>query len=110
MSVGNLSWIAFGFARNRFNSQLIDLLTGFRGDDDPESQFGKEGVPEWVILVHIQYTRNANGSTRSTVFLQWTVFEDTVQFILIEVWHVVLFLFFSSATFTAVTGDKTAVT
>ncbi len=60
MPVGQLCRVTFGFTRDRFNPQLIDLPGGRRREDDRESQGVEKCKPKRIIFVHVEYARNTD--------------------------------------------------
>ena len=68
MSVSQLGRITFGFAWDGLNTQFVNLSGGCRREYHSVSQFGKELEPERIILIHIQYTWNTNGTTGCLFF------------------------------------------
>ena len=63
MTVCQFCRITFGFTWNRLNTQLINLSGGSRREHNLVTKFREERKPEWVILVHIQNTWNADFAT-----------------------------------------------
>ena len=82
MAVRQLCGVALGLTRNGFDAHLIDFSGRSRREDNGKSKLSEESKPQWIILVHIQYTRKANRSVRRILFGQWFVAE--VAFILIR--------------------------
>ena len=63
MSVGKLGRITLGFTWNGLNTQLINLSGGGRRKHYLIFQLSKEGIPERIVLKHIQ---NAGDTYLST--------------------------------------------
>ena len=63
MSVSKFCRIAFGLTWDGLDTQLIDLTCGSRRKHHLVFQFGKESIPERVILKHVQNTRDTDLST-----------------------------------------------
>ena len=78
VTVSQLGGIAFRFTGNGFNAQLVDLPVGNRRYDDTVTQFGKEGKPERIVLVHVQYTGNTYGSAGCFICGKGLIAEDSL--------------------------------
>ena len=108
MAVGKLCRIALGLAWDGFDSHLIDLSRRRRRKNNGKSQFCKEGKPQRVIFVHVQYSWKSDRSVRS-LFL-WKRLVAKIPFIFIgeEVWNIGVGLFLSKTPLTTVSGDETS--
>ena len=73
MSVSKFCRIAFGLTWDGLDTQLIDLTCGSRRKHHLVFQFGKESIPERVILKHVQNTRDTDLSTGCLVCGKWLV-------------------------------------
>ncbi len=62
MTVCQLCRVTLGFAWDGFDTKLVDLAVGLRREDNAVTKLREEGRPERIVLVHIQDTRNADGS------------------------------------------------
>ncbi len=60
MAVRQFGRVALGFAGDRLDTELVDLAARGRGEYHAVSQLRKEGVPERIVLIHIQDTRDAD--------------------------------------------------
>ena len=105
MSVSKFCRIAFGLTWDGLDTQLIDLTCGSRRKHHLVFQFGKESIPERVILKHVQNTRDTDLSTGCLVCGKWLVGKNSLIFIVEKVRDMILVLFFSKSTLTAVSTD-----
>ncbi len=62
MSVGKLCRIAYGFTRDGLDAKLIYLSGGWRRKYHAIFQSREKFKPEWIIFVHIEDTRDADGT------------------------------------------------
>ena len=67
VAVRKLCRIASGLGRHGLDAHVVRLCGGLVGQNDREAQLSKECVPERIVLVHVQRTRNANGAAWSLV-------------------------------------------
>ena len=105
MSVSKFCRIAFGLTWDGLDTQLIDLTCGSRRKHHLVFQFGKESIPERVILKHVQNTRDTDLSTGCLVCGKWLVGKNSLIFIVEKVRDMILVLFFSKSALTAVSAD-----
>ena len=106
VTVRKLGRVALGFARDRLDSQFIDLSGGSRREDDLEPELRKESEPERIILEHIEDARDPDASSRS--IFQRFIAEDPLILVIIDIREIVLIFLQSQTLLTAVAGDKTA--
>ena len=104
MAMGDLGRIAGGFTGNGLNAHLIDPVRGQRGQDDPESQPGKEGIPERIVLIHVQDSGDAHRTSVGVIFAERAVAEGPLQLVLVDIGNAVAGQLFAQASFTAVAG------
>ena len=105
MSVSKFCRIAFGLTWDGFDTQLIDLTCGSRRKHHLIFQFCKESIPERIILKHVQNTRDTDLSTGCLVCGKWLIGKNSLIFIVEKVRDMILVLFFSKSTLTAVSTD-----
>ena len=105
MSVSKFCRIAFGLTWDGFDTQLIDLTCGSRRKHHLIFQFGKESIPKRIILKHVQNTRDTDLSTGCLVCGKWLIGKNSLIFIVEKVRDMILVLFFSKSTLTAVSTD-----
>ena len=105
MSVGQLGRIAFGFAGDGLDAQLVYLSVGAGREDYPVSQLGEESMPERVVFVHIQHSGNAHCASWRLVGLQRFVGEQALQLIIEQIGYIVGIFVPADASLTAVAGD-----
>ena len=108
MSVGKLGRIALGLTWNGLDSKLINLSGGGRGKHYLVFQFCKEGIPERIILKHIQYTRDTYLASHRLLRGKWLVGEQTLVLIFIKVRDMILVLLFADTALAAVSAYKLA--
>ena len=70
MAVRQFGRIALGFTWNRLNTELVDLAARGRREYHAVFQLRKEGVPERIILKHIEDSRNADLSADRFILRQ----------------------------------------
>ena len=104
MTVCQLGRVTFGFTRNGFDTQLINLVSRGRREDYLIFQLRKEGEPERIVLIHVQDTRNTDLSSGGFISRQRFVIENTMQLIFIKVWNIIFIFFFADTALTTVTG------
>ena len=63
MTVCQFCRVTFGLTWDGFDTQRVNLPAGFWRKNDFVTKFREERKPEWVILVHIQNTWNADFAT-----------------------------------------------
>ena len=108
MTVGQFRRIALGLAGNGFNTQLVDLVRGSGREHYLVFQFGKEGVPERIILIEVQYTGNTDLAAGGLVRGQRLITEDPLVLVFIKVRDIVLVAFLADTALAAVAGDELA--
>ena len=64
VSVGELGRIAHALGRHGLDAGLVGLLGGLVGEHHREAQVGEEGVPEGIVLVHVERARDAHRTAR----------------------------------------------
>ena len=82
MSMGKLGGITFGLAGNGLDAKLVNLSGGSRRKQDPESQTGKKGKPEGIVLIDIQDPGDADYAPGRFLFIQRLVPKVSFQFII----------------------------
>ena len=105
MSVSKLGRVAFGFTWDGFDTQLVDLTCGSRRKYHLVFQLCKEGIPERVILKHVQNTWDTNLSTGSLICGKRFIGKNPFIFVIEKVWDMILVLFLSKSALTAVSTD-----
>ena len=105
MSMGQLGRIAFGFAGDGFDSQLIDAVRGAGGENHLIFQFCKKGIPERIILIHVQHAGNPHTSSFRFICRQRFIGKQPFQLIFKQVGNLAWILRLSQTSFTAVAGD-----
>lgn len=85
MAVRQFGRIALGFTWNRLNTELVDLAARGRREYHAVFQPRKEGVPERIILKHIEDSRNADLSADRFILRQRLVAEDPFVFVFEQV-------------------------
>ena len=70
MSVSKFRRVAFRLAGDGFDSQLIDLPGRGWREYHTVFQVSEKPEPEWIVLVHIQYSRNSHSPANCLIFLQ----------------------------------------
>ena len=108
MAVGKLGGIAFGFAGDGLNAKLVNLAAGAGGENHPVSQLGEKGMPERIILIHIQHSGNAYGASGGIVRLQRGIGEEPFQLVVEQIGHIMGVLLAADAPFAAVAGHELA--
>ena len=109
MTVCQFCRVTLRLAWNGFDTKLVDLAVGLRREDNAVTKLREEGKPERIVLVHIQDTRNTNGSSDGMLFIQRCVMlEESLVFIFKQVWNVILVLFLAETALATVSGDKLA--
>ena len=94
MSVSKLGRVAFGFAWDGFDTQLVDLTCGSRRKHHLVFQLCEEGIPERVILKHIQNTWDTNLSTGSLICGKRFIGKNPFIFVIEKVRDMILVLSF----------------
>ena len=106
MPMHQLCRVANGFTGDGFHAHLKYRLGGEGRKHNPVSQLGKEGIPEGVILKHIQHTRDTDCSLRCLLCRQGFIIEQSMAFIIIQVGRGVFNFFLAQTSFTAVACDE----
>ena len=75
MTMRELCRIAHRLRRDRLHSALIELVGGSCRYEDPESELGKHGEPERIILILVKYARDSYLSSRSILSLKRLIVE-----------------------------------
>ena len=70
MAVNQLGRIAYGFTGDGLDTHVVDLMGGFRRQNNAEAQIGEECMPERIVLVHIQDSGNTDDTARCIVRIQ----------------------------------------
>ena len=105
MAVGQLGGITFRFAGNRFDAQLVDLPRGGRRKHHLVFKLREEGMPEGIILEHVQDSGNTHPAPGSFVQRQGLIAEDPLVFIFKQIRDMIFVLLFSDAALAAVAAD-----
>ena len=105
MAVRQFGRIALGFTWNRLNTELVDLAARGRREYHAVFQLRKEGVPEWIILKHIEDSRNADLSADRFILRQRLVAEDPFVFVFEQVRNMIFVFLFSDTALAAVSAD-----
>ncbi len=108
MAVGQLRGVAFRFAGDGLDSQLIDPAVGGGGEYHPVAQLRKEGEPERIIFVHIQNARNADSAPGRLVGRKRFIGKKPFELIVVKIRHTVFVFGFAQAAFAAVAGNVLA--
>ena len=108
MAMRKLGRITFGFAGNGFYAQLVYLAVGTGGQDDPVAQPGEKYMPEGIVLIHVQDSGNSHHAPPGLVCFQGRVGEESLQFIFVQIGHIVGIFLAADSAFAAVAGDKLA--
>ena len=108
MTVRQFGRIALGFTWNRLNTELVNLPARGRREHYAVFQLRKEGVPEWIILKHIEDSRNADFSADCLILRQRVVAEDPFVFVFEQVRNMIFVFLFSDTAFAAVSADVLA--
>ena len=67
MAVGELGRIAHALARHGLDAALVGRLVGVVGEHHRKAQPREERMPERIVLVHVERTRNAHRAARGLV-------------------------------------------
>ena len=102
MPVGELGGIALGLGGDGLHAALVEPAAGKRGELHLKAQLLKEGGPEGVVFVHIQYPRDADHAARR-VFKRGIV-EHALLLVRHHVRRAVLVAVAAQAALTAVAG------
>ena len=78
MPVGQLGGVALRFAGDGLDAQLVDLAVGAGGEDYPVSQLREKGMPEGIVLIHVQHPGDANRAPGSLVRGQGLIGEQAL--------------------------------
>ena len=105
MAVRQFGRIALGFTWNRLNTELVDLAARGRREYHAVFQLRKEGVPERIILKHIEDSRNADLSADRFILRQRLVAEDPFVFVFEQVRNMIFVFLFSDTALAAVSAD-----
>ena len=108
MPVGQLGRIAFRFAGNGLDAQLINGMGGAGGEHHLIAQPGKKGIPERIVFIHVQHSGNTHPASPGLVGGQRLVGEQPFQLVFKQVRHLAGILRFSQSPFAAVAGDVLA--
>ena len=106
MTVCQFCRITFGFTWNRLNTQLINLTGRSRRKYNLVFQFCKECIPERIVFEHVQDTRNTYLASGCLIRTERFVGKQSFVFIFIKIRNVIFVLFFTDASFAAVSADK----
>ena len=110
MSVGQLGGVAFGFRWNGVHTQLVDFPVREGRQHSPEAQFPEEGRPEGIVLIHIQNSGQADGTSVSLCLSQRCVIKHPFLLIGHHIGGSLPCVRFSRTLFAAVSGDMPAAT
>ena len=106
MPVCQFCRITFRFTWNGLNTQLIDLTCGSRRKYDFVFQLRKESEPERIVFKHIQNTRDTHLASGRLICTERLIGKQSFVFIFIKIRNMIFVLFFTDASFTAVSADK----
>ncbi len=106
MSVRKFCRVTFGFAWDGLDAKLIYLSGGWRRKYHAIFQSREKFKPEWIIFVHIEDTRDADGTSYCFICLQWFAVKQKFVFIFEKVRDFFFISLFSDTTLTAVSGHK----
>ena len=106
VAVAHLGRIAHALGRHGLDARLVGLLARLVGQLHAKTQARKERVPEGVVLVHVECTRNADGTTRGLIGAQHLAVKEQLVFLFEEVGGLGLLLFVAGALLAAVAGNE----
>ena len=86
--VGEFGGITCGFGRNGVDAHFVNLFGRLWGQNDAESQLGKEGEPEGIVFVHVENARDPDRSSRGLFGRERGVVERASGLVGKQVWHV----------------------
>ena len=87
-----------------FQTLLVNSSGRLVGKDNAVTKLGKECEPERVILVHVEYSWQADLSLNRGSLWKGLIVEYAIQLILVKVGNGILWQSFAYAAFTAVAG------
>ena len=102
MSVHQLGRIAFGFAGDGFDSQLIELPGGLGRQHHMVAQLLKEHSPEGEVFIHVEHPGNAYRTAVRLVHGQGFVVKHPVVLVIKQIGNLFLGLFKAKTPLTAV--------
>ena len=105
VTVNQLSRIAFGFAGNGFNAQLVYLFRGLRGQYHAKAQFPEEYGPKRKVFIHVQYPGDSDDPSFGNIRSQGFIVKHPVVLVVKQIGDLFSGLFLSQAPFTAVAAD-----
>ena len=108
VAVGKLCRIAGGLGRHGFDAHVVRLCGGLVGQNDREAQLSEKRVPERIVLVHVQRTRNANSAAWSLICRKRLAIKQQLVLERKNVWCLILLgaALLTCAFLATVTGDK----
>ena len=108
VAMRKLCGIASRLGRHGLNACVVCLCGGLIGQNDREAQLSEKRVPERIVLVHVQRTRNADSATWSLIYRKRLAIKQQLVLIRKEVWCLILFCttLLTSAFLATVAGDK----
>ena len=106
MAVAHLGRVAHALGRHGLDARLVGLLARLVGQLHAKAQARKERVPEGIVLVHVECSRDTHGAARSLVGTQDLAVKEQLVFLFEEVGGLGLLLFVAGALLAAVTGNE----
>ena len=102
MAVNELRRVTFGFTRDRFDAELVNLAVRVRGEYDSVSQFCKKRMPERIVFVHIQYTRNTDSAACGNARRKRFISEDAGKLVFVQIRYIVFVFLLSESALAAI--------
>ena len=91
VAVAELGRVAHGLGRHGLDARLVGLLGGLVREDDREAKLGEEGVPEGVVLVHVERAGDAHRAAGRLVYRQRVTVKEQAVLKVKEVRRLALF-------------------
>ena len=91
VSVDHFGRITCRIGRDRLHAALIQRLAGWRRQDNSIPKVREECMPERIVLIHVQDSRDTDDAARCHLFRQWIVIEESLEFICIKVRDLIIF-------------------
>ena len=85
MSVYNLCRVARGIRRYGVHSALVDVLVCSRAQNDSESELCKERMPERIVLVHVEHSRDTYDAPLCLVLIKDRPVEEQIVLDLVQI-------------------------
>ena len=105
MPVGQLGRITLRFTGDGLDAELINGMGGTGGENHLISELCEKGIPERIVLIHVQHSGNAYPAPPGLICGQRLIGKQPFQLVFKQIGHLTWILRLSKSPLAAVAGD-----